>query len=203
MKAKLISLLTALVLLALSPAAKAVPYASGFSQSGTIVSFILNQDADVVEAILDGGAQTLSLGTTAGPLSFDLAGYSTFQVRVVGNEAPGWHQYIADGGASDRNFYIPLGVSIDKNPASPYFGRVYISNAGGGTTAAGRVNRGAYTPCGRTAWRTVLGMAGVNWGGTLGPNKSTLGRMVISILRIPRPISPTRWTPAICPRPCS
>ncbi|MBP7827145.1 MAG: PEP-CTERM sorting domain-containing protein [Verrucomicrobia bacterium] len=175
MKAKLISLLTALVLLALSPAAKAVPYASGFSQSGTIVSFILNQDADVVEAILDGGAQTLSLGTTAGPLSFDLAGYSTFQVRVVGNEAPGWHQYIADGGASDRNFYIPLGVSIDKNPASPYFGRVYISNAGGGTTAAGRVNpRGIYA-LRADGVADGFGDGGVNWGGTLGPNKSTLG----------------------------
>lgn len=175
MKAKLISLLTALVLLALSPAAKAVPYASGFSQSGTVVSFILNQDADVVEAILDGGAQTLNLGTTAGSLSFDLAGYSTFQVRVVGNEAPGWQQYIADGGASDRNFYIPLGVSIDKNPASPYFGRVYISNAGGGTTEEGRVNpRGIYA-LRADGVADGFGNGGVSWGGTLGPGKSTLG----------------------------
>lgn len=175
MKSKLTCLLVAIVVLALSPAAMAVPYASGISQSGSVVSFILNQNAYTVEAILGGGAQTLSLGTTAGQLSFDLGAYSTYQIRVVGNTAPGWTQYIPDGGASDRNFYTPTGVSIDKNPASPNFGKVFVSNATSATTAAGR-----NTPEGIYALRADgvaagFGTGGVTWGGTSGPFKSTIG----------------------------
>ena len=173
MKAKLTILLIGVIVLAFAPRAMAVAYASGVSKVGDDVSFILNQNAYRVEAILDGGAQTLNLPTTAGQLSFNMAGYSTYQIHVTTAAAPGWSQYIADG--LDRNFYTPIGVSIDKNPSSANFGKVFVSNATTATTAAGR-----NTPEGIYVLRADgvaagFGNGGVTWGGTLGPGKSTIG----------------------------
>jgi hypothetical protein len=173
MKAKLTGLLVGVVVLASASTASAVAYASGVSKVGDDVSFILNQNAWSVQAILDGGAQTLNLSTTAGQLSFNMAGYSAYQIKVTGLEAPGWSQYVADG--FDRNFYTPIGVSVDKNPLSANFGKVFVSNATTATTGAGR-----NTPEGIYALRADgvaagFGNGGVTWGGTLGPGKSTIG----------------------------
>ena len=44
-----------------------------------------------------------------------------------GQYGQGWTRSMPDG--TDRNFYIPIGVAIDKNPASPNFGKVFVSNA--------------------------------------------------------------------------
>lgn len=153
----------------------AVAYASGVSKVGDDVSFILNQNAWSVQAILDGGAATLNLGTTAGQLNFNMAGYSSYQIKVNSFPTSGWTQYIPDGGASDRNFYTPTGVSIDKNPSSVNFGKVFVSNATSATTGAGR-----NTPEGIYALRADgvaagFGTGGVTWGGTSGPFKSTVG----------------------------
>ncbi len=171
-KVFIVGLLVAAVL-GFGSAAMAVPYASGVSRVGDDVSFILNQDAASVQVILDGGAQTLNLGTTAGQLNFNMAGYSTYQIKVRSNPSSGWSQYVADG--FDRNFYTPTGVSIDKNPASPNFGKVFVSNATSATTGAGR-----NTPEGIYVLRADgvaagFGNGGVTWGGTLGPFKSTIG----------------------------
>ena len=128
--------LVAALVLSLPSTARAVSYASGVTQSGSTVSFILNQNAFSVQAILDGGAHTLNLSTTAGPLNFDMSGYSSYQIKVVSNEAPGWSQYVAD--QTSTSFYVPIGVSINKNPTDSNFGKTYVSNATTGTTAFGR-----------------------------------------------------------------
>jgi len=107
--------------------AVAVPYASQVTKSGDIVSFVLNQNAQLVEVVLNPGGAKLTLGTTAGDKSFNMAGYTSYQIIVSNNVAKSWQQYVADG--VDRNFYTPIGVSIDKNPASPNFGKVFVSNA--------------------------------------------------------------------------
>ncbi len=173
MKAKLTGLLVGVVVLASASTASAVAYASEVSKAGDDVSFLLNQNAFSVQAILDGGAQTLNLSTTAGTISFNMAGYSTYQIKVSSYGGSGWSQYIADG--FDRNFYTPTGVSIDKNPASANFGKVFVSNATTATTGAGR-----NTPEGIYALRANgaaagFGTGGVTWGGTSGPYKSTIG----------------------------
>ncbi len=173
MKAKLTGLLVGVVVLASASRASAVAYASGVSKVGDDVSFILNQNAYGVQAILDGGAQTLNLSTTAGQISFNMAGYSTYQIKVSSYGGSGWSQYVADG--FDRNFYTPIGVSIDKNPLSANFGKVFVSNATSATTGAGR-----NTPEGIYVLRADgaaagFGTGGVTWGGTLGPGKSTIG----------------------------
>ncbi len=175
MRAKLAGILSGVVGMALAPSAMAVGYASGVTKVGDDVSFILNQNALTVQAILDGGAQILNLGTTAGSLNFNMAGYSTYQIQVDSFTGAGWSQFIPDGGASDRNFYTPTGVSVDKNPASANFGKVFVSNATSATTGAGR-----NTPEGIYALRADgvaagFGTGGVTWGGTLGPFKSTIG----------------------------
>jgi len=169
-------LVLALAVTALSSlVARAVPYATEVVKTGDTVTYILNQNAASVEVLRDGG-NALYPGTTAGSYNFDMTGYTTFQIKVTGNDAPGWTQYIADG--FDRSFYIPLGVSIDKNPASPNFGRAFISNAGSGTTVEGGFNR--ETPEGIYVLRADgvaadFGTGGIAWGGSLGPNKSSIG----------------------------
>jgi len=174
MKAHFTGLLAGTAMLTCVSSAMAVSYASGVTKAGDDVSFILNQNALAVQAILDGGAATLNLPTTAGQLQFNMAGYSSYQIKVTSYQTPGWTQYIPDG--TDRNYFVPVGVSVDKNPASPNFGRVYVSNVSTGTTGAGRS-----TPEGLYALRADgvaagFGTAGVTWGGTLGPFKSSVGQ---------------------------
>lgn len=151
----------------------AVPYASSVVKSGDTVSYVLNQDAVSVEVILDGGAP-IPMGTSAGTYSFDMPGKTSYQIKVTGNATPVWTQFIPDG--PDRNYYVPIGVSVDKNPGSPNFGKVFVSNATTGTTGAGR-----NTPEGLYALRAdgvadIFGTAGVTWGGGSGPFKSSVGQ---------------------------
>ncbi|HOX59826.1 MAG TPA: PEP-CTERM sorting domain-containing protein, partial [Candidatus Paceibacterota bacterium] len=80
--------------------------------------------------------------------------------------------------AKDSGIYTPNGISIDKNPTSPNFGKVFVSNATTGNTTAGGFARS--TPEGIYVLRADgahlgFGTGGVTWGGTLGPGKSTIG----------------------------
>jgi hypothetical protein len=171
---KLTGLLVGVVFLALASTAMAVPYASGISQSGSTVSFILNQDATSVQAILDGGA-TLDLSTTAGEISFDMTGYSTYEIKVTSNEAAGWTQYVPD--QTSTSFYQPVGVSVNENPSDPNFGTVYVSESQGDTTAFGRTtDSGIYMLRADGAYDGYA-TGGVDWAvaGNSAPFKSTIG----------------------------
>lgn len=167
-----IILLGAALTLASAPA-MAVPYASGIIRDGNTVSYLLNQTATKVELILDGGSP-VSQPTTPGRHSFDLTGHTTFEIKVTGNDAPGWTQYVPDQAAT--SFYIPLGVSINKNPSSTNFGKVYISEAGGGTPEAGlrSTQDGIYmlNPDGSEAG---FSNGGQIWSGNSSPYRTTIG----------------------------
>jgi len=176
MKTKLIGLVAGVAIMGLASSAMAVSYASGVVKTGDDVSFVLNQNALSVQVVLDGGAQTLNLPTTAGQLNFNMTGYSSYQIKVASYGGSGWTKYIPDG--FDRSIYTPNGISIDKNPSSANFGKVFVSNATTGTTTAGGFGRN--TPEGIYVLRadgvhTGFGTGGVAWGGTLGPGKSTIG----------------------------
>ncbi len=69
--------------------ALAIPYASGVKRTGDTVTFILNQNAISVEVLRDGG-NAVYPGTEAGLHSFSMAGFTKYEIRVTGNEAPGW-----------------------------------------------------------------------------------------------------------------
>jgi hypothetical protein len=168
-------LVLALAVTALSSqVARAVPYASGVTKNGNTVTFVLNQDAQGLVVLRNGGNPVYP-GTTAGTLSFDMTGYTSYQIIVTGNTAKAWSQYVPDG--ADRNFEYAFGVSINNNPASSEFGKAYVSQSRDGTTGAGRFTKsGIYVV---RADGVALGFAtgGVDWtaAGSSSPFKSTIG----------------------------
>ena len=169
-------LVLALAVTALSSkVVRAVPYASGVTRNGNTVTFVLNQDAQGLMVLRNGGNPVYP-GTNAGTLSFDMTGYTSYQIIVTGNTARAWTQYIPDG--TDRNFEYAFGVAINKNPASKNFGQVYVSQSRDGTTGAGRFTKSGIFVV-RADGVAVGGVqtGGVDWtaAGSSSPFKSTIG----------------------------
>ncbi len=134
-------LILALALAGLSTrVATAHPYATCLTNNAGTVSFRLNEAADTVRIIWNGGANSFTLGAVAPGLTVTNVGAVTspFKVEVfkVGSGTP---SYILPTAATTNNtqFYGPRAISINKRPASPYFGRIYVGNSPG-TTAGGR-----------------------------------------------------------------
>ncbi|HPY29294.1 MAG TPA: Calx-beta domain-containing protein [Verrucomicrobiota bacterium] len=159
-------------LLCLASTLQAVPYASGVVRNGNTVTFILNHDAEGLVVLRDGGNPVYP-GTAAGELSFDMTGYTSYQIIVTGNTAVGWAQYVPDG--NDRNIEYPFGVSINKNPASPNFGKVYVSSARVGTTALGRVCGDGIYLLRADGVEIDFKDGGRTWIGDSAPYRSTIG----------------------------
>ena len=159
-----------------SSVALATPYASGVANlGGGMYSFVLNQDADSV--VVDRwGDTSLNLGAlTRGTHTFSVGSGTGFDIGVGSSAAVGWSQYIPDDTLT--SFYSPVGVSINKDPASPNFGKIYVSESYTATTGFGRsVTSGIYV---LNADASDAGWAdgGVDWtaAGTSSPFKSTIG----------------------------
>jgi len=131
-------LVLALAVTALSSfVARAVPYASGIVSNDAThqVSFILNQDAQSVVVLRDGG-NAVSPGTTKGQHSFDMTGYTTFQIIVSNNVAQGWTQFSSDS-LTQSKYYSPRGVCVDTNPKRSTFGQIIVAEGLGGAVGAG------------------------------------------------------------------
>ncbi len=147
--------------LVVSSAALAAPYASNVTQSGTTVSFILNEPADVLNVSINGGPRvTIAGAASKGTKSFTLGSptdtYSILagKTDTVGYKIPtGGTIAVAAGGLSqitnesglrlitdDANplgrFNSPRGISVALNPAAPNFGTTYVANSAAGTVAA-------------------------------------------------------------------
>jgi hypothetical protein len=126
----------------LAPPAQAVPYASNLTNNAGTVSFRLNESADSVKIISGGGATTNDLGALSGGLhTFALGISGTFRVSVSKASAAGFTSAIAPNrGAilqisTDNSlvrFSQPRGLTVNTDPASPYFGRVYVANGASG-----------------------------------------------------------------------
>ena len=125
-----------LALAILLPAgACAAPYAAAVKVTGDQVTFILNEMADAVKVVFDGGPTTLVIGTTpepAGAKSFSKAGFSTFQIEVEKNAAPGWKSGVLQPISVDSNDLVKFangrGVAINKFPETgANFGRIYAA----------------------------------------------------------------------------
>lgn len=137
--AKKTSVASLLAAIALAPAAQAVPYASGVINNAGTVSFILNESADNVTVLLDGGPGSLNLGAlAAGSHSFALGAATTFEIQVSKSGVAPWTRI-----SSDVNplllFSAGRGVAVNQNPASPYFGRIYVANTAAGTVTTNAV----------------------------------------------------------------
>ncbi|HEX5219433.1 MAG TPA: Calx-beta domain-containing protein [Verrucomicrobiae bacterium] len=132
-------------------ALRATPYASGITNNAGTISFILNESADNVKVIFDGGGpgNTNDLGALPkGVASFSLGAHTSWEIHVTKSTAQVWTQ-ISDDNNVFNQFYQPRSTTVNRNPASPAFGRVYVLEMGnaslGGTTASGRtINKGIY-----------------------------------------------------------
>ena len=121
-----------------APLARAVPYASGVrNTSGANWEFVLNEAADNVRVLRNGGNSLILGGLAAGRHTFSLTGFSTFDIEVSKSEAEGWTS-ISDPTNLFTNFTLPTGVTINTNPASQYFGTVYVGNGNPVATERGR-----------------------------------------------------------------
>jgi len=122
--------------------ATAHPYATCLTNSSGTLSFRLNEAADSVKVIWNGGSSSFSLGPVARGLTVTNVGAtSPFQVEVK-KTGTGAVTRISDDANSANQFEYPRAVAVNKRPASPYFGRIYVGNAREPyTTATGR-------PCG-------------------------------------------------------
>jgi hypothetical protein len=136
---KIVPLLAALIVTCWSRA-YATPYASSITNSGSSISFRLNESADSVKIISNGGATTNDLGARPFGLTVtNLAIIGTFYIEVSKGPSLGYLNGVTNQISADTNvllrFNAPRGVAVNRNPASPYFGRIYVSNADTGSLA--------------------------------------------------------------------
>lgn len=124
-----------------APVAWAHPYATALTNNAGTISFRLNEAADNVKVVGNGNTLTNDLGPVARGLTVtNLTGAGltggTFHVIVnkVGAGAP---TLISDNNTTNNMFFGPRALAVNRRPASPYFGRIYVGNSPG-TTGSGR-----------------------------------------------------------------
>jgi hypothetical protein len=131
----------------LAPSGWARPYASSLTNNAGTISFRLNESADSVKIVSAGGTVTNDLGALpAGLQTFALGISGVYQIEVFKAAEAGFATAIGPNrGAVSQigsdiartRFFAPRGLAVNTDPASPYFGRVYVSNPVAGTTTTG------------------------------------------------------------------
>ena len=153
---------------------KATPIANGYRlnftlngniQSGKIT--VLNGTTEIYSVplgALSKGIQSVDLATVDIP-----AGTYSWEVMVNGNAIDRPYK-LSDNASALMQFNNPNGVAVDNNPASNFFGRIYVSESAGGALPARTTQDGVYildaaltdiTAQGATAYN-----GGVAWGAT-------------------------------------
>ena len=131
-------------------------YASGLSKTGDkSLNYTLNEDATTgvsVQVWQVGGGVVYSenLGAqTKGVHNWTWNGNGgqdgkTYTVKVVASSTgySSWTKTSVDGALN--SFYSPKGVAVNRNQNSQYFGRVYVSEGAGGSTASRTTQDGIY-----------------------------------------------------------
>ncbi|HZR16911.1 MAG TPA: hypothetical protein VFE51_06245 [Verrucomicrobiae bacterium] len=139
LRAMFLSFVTALV----PNLVQATPYATCLTNNGDgSISFRLNQATgtnDLVQVISGGVTNTLQAPSAdptkvlaRGLITTNLGITGTFQVRI---------KHIGSGVISTNGpaipFNSPRGIAVNNNPASPYFGWVYVGNSAAGSKGDG------------------------------------------------------------------
>ena len=133
-------------------------YASGLKvtntasvPSKTTIDYVLNAPATALNVMLYDGSTLIATipvpagnenaNYTKGPhtgVAIDLAevanGTYTWKMEATAAAHADFPEVLPAG--YDYNIYGTRGVAVDNSTESPYFGRVYVSNAGAGTTSA-------------------------------------------------------------------
>lgn len=139
-------LTTVWVGLLLAATANAHPYASGITNQGGTISWVLNESATDVKIIFDKGAVTNDLGAAplVGQNTFSLGSHTNFAIVVF---KAGSNQLTQI--SSDLNFYNniygPRGVAVNQNAKTWNFGRIYLASANPGDAPDNRATtKGIY-----------------------------------------------------------
>lgn len=113
--------------------ALATPYASGLTNSGTSIGFRLNEAADNVKIVY-------LLDTVTNDLGVVSAGFTNVPLVIAGS----YKVIVSKTGDCTIQTNTPVvpfnfarGVTVNRNPASPYFGRVYVANVTNGVKGDG------------------------------------------------------------------
>src|SRR5947207_9588285 len=131
----------------------ASPYASGASESASVVSFTLNEPADDVTIFRDGISSSLgALPAGAGSFALDSAsawsivatrsatpGYTTMTgyAPAPTDPAPGAVNQISDDSNALLSFFLPrAGLAVNTLPSTgALFGRIYVASVDAGPTS--------------------------------------------------------------------
>lgn len=180
-------------------ASQATPYASSLTNAGGIISFRLNESADNIYIISAGGATTNQLGPMAAGLqSVVLSISGSYKVAAFKASPPGFATAVAPNRGAIlqigtdtllTRFNQPRGLTVNTDPASPAFGRVYVANGTNGTTTNSvfgpnrtLVGEGIYLLNPDLSDALGLGdtasTAGIDWvtGGTASPYRLSIGQ---------------------------
>jgi hypothetical protein len=107
----------------------AAPYASGVRNTGNNVwQFVLNEPADNVTVMRDGGNADNLGALTAGRHTFNMTSFNTFDIVVTASAPAEWMR-ISDPANLFTNFEQPTGLAINTDPSTPFFGTVYVNNS--------------------------------------------------------------------------
>src|SRR5439155_2553918 len=143
LRTTVVSVIAAASVLAFAGSIHATPYACDITNSAGVVSFRLNESSDNVKVISSGGAVTNDLGPGVKGLTVTNLGVAAGVIKVmVTRSAPaGYIQTTVDAFQDANGVYVnkfeqPRGIIVNKNPASPSFGRIYIANGRIGTTGS-------------------------------------------------------------------
>lgn len=134
--------------------AHATPYATELANTSGTVSFTLNEAADNVKITYS--STTTVLGPlAAGSYSTNIGATSPFAVEVTKNGGIGYKTATAPNVAGKIQistdpllsiFNSPRGVAVNKNPGSPFFGRIYVANSAAGASGSRTLTgKGLYT----------------------------------------------------------
>jgi len=125
---------------------QATPYAACLTNNAGTISFRLNERANAVAVMytnLTGDTIITNLGSqAAGLIITNLSIPGNFTVAVTNSAAAGYlggatlqisNDSTNGTSTNTMRFNAPRGVAVNTNPASPYFGRIYVANAIAGT----------------------------------------------------------------------
>jgi len=205
--ARRLTLVLTVALLTLPALASANVFPSNLSQSTNLVNtalsqsvslgFILNQDATagvtvavknettstVVRtftfASLTKGAQSVVWDGKDDANNVVADGVYSFKVTASATGFGAWTQISNDANTTNQ-FYSPRGVTVNRDPASPYYGRTYVVEPTGGLCASGRTTtEGLYLLNADQSSAVGQGdtglKGGVAWGTTNSPYRAEVG----------------------------
>jgi hypothetical protein len=120
--------------LLLAPIARATPYASGITNIGGKIQFIMNEAGATVNVVFEDHSTNAMGVLPKGATNFSLGAHTSYQIicTKIGNGTP--VQISSDANALN-GYNSPRGVDVNKNPTNGYlFGRIYIGNSSANST---------------------------------------------------------------------